>query len=394
MPHTANVNNLVATKSVPSCLQVEVYDLEKNLEVEAQGEDFHAQVPGAQRSFVHFFPEIADSSSTTLPLSLSVSELPCYYHQSVSLLSGLTVSTSGSKDFKSIVASRTLSETSQKNVDSTIQKKPSVLFHQKPAVIGEGEDYFLTLFGPSKSLSTNSIHAEKTWKHFSMILEDVGQSRYSAVGDIRISKLNAKGLFVKLINSSLDKELEIGNHILQQKMDGQTVCCYQFLPNIIMQAKSTVTVWAAASERRDNPPSDFLWKEQDKFCTSPNCATILCKPNGEAIAWYTPIHWKQAWEKLETDIEFNRRSIVSPTTKKHMLPWPTAATTAFEDDQDHSKDNYSRHHSEPGHASLKREKGVPVMLFPSQSPWCRSPSVPAHPYCSLIDPHASSKMGR
>ena len=47
---------------------------------------------------------------------------------------------------------------------------------------------------------------------------------------------------MKLINSSLDKELEIGNHILQQNVDGQTVSLYQFLPNIIMQANSTVTV--------------------------------------------------------------------------------------------------------------------------------------------------------
>lgn len=42
---------------------------------------------------------------------------------------------------------------------------------------GEGEDYFLSLFGDSKKLNAHSFHAEKTWKHFSMILEEVGQSR-------------------------------------------------------------------------------------------------------------------------------------------------------------------------------------------------------------------------
>lgn len=40
-------------------------------------------------------------------------------------------------------------------------------------------------------------------------------------------------------------------------------------------------VWAAASEAKHQPPADFLWKEQNKFKTSPNCTTILCKPNGE-----------------------------------------------------------------------------------------------------------------
>ena len=54
--------------------------------------------------------------------------------------------------------------------------------------------------------------------------------------------MNVKGLFVKLINSSPDKELEIGNHTLQQNVGGQTISLYRFLPGIIMQANSTVTV--------------------------------------------------------------------------------------------------------------------------------------------------------
>lgn len=44
-------------------------------------------------------------------------------------------------------------------------------------VTGEGEDYFLSLFGDSKKLLSHSSPAEKAWKHFSMILEEVGQSR-------------------------------------------------------------------------------------------------------------------------------------------------------------------------------------------------------------------------
>ena len=47
----------------------------------------------------------------------------------------------------------------------------------EPAVIGEGEDYFLSLFGDSRKLNEHSLHTEKVWKHFSMILEEVGQSR-------------------------------------------------------------------------------------------------------------------------------------------------------------------------------------------------------------------------
>lgn len=64
----------------------------------------------------------------------------------------------------------------------------------------------------------------------------------SALGDIKIAEVNTKGLFVKLINSSIDKELEIGNHILRQNVNGQTVSLYRFLSNITMQANSTITV--------------------------------------------------------------------------------------------------------------------------------------------------------
>lgn len=64
----------------------------------------------------------------------------------------------------------------------------------------------------------------------------------SSLGDIEIAEVNVKGLFVKLINSSLDKEMAIGDHILQQNVNGQTISLYRFLPNIVMQASSTVTV--------------------------------------------------------------------------------------------------------------------------------------------------------
>ncbi|TKC47213.1 hypothetical protein EI555_007376, partial [Monodon monoceros] len=168
----------------------------------------------------------------------------------------------------------------------------------------------------------------------------------SALGDIKIAEVNVKGLCVKLINSSLDKELEIGNHILQQNVDGQTVSLYQFLPNIIMQANSTVT----------------------------------------AVAWYTPIHWKQAWEKLETDIECDRCSVVSPASQRHMFHWP-AATTTTKEKQDQSKQDISKYQVERVQASLTREKEIPPTLFPNRSPWCHSPHVSAHPYCPLIDPH-------
>jgi hypothetical protein len=46
-------------------------------------------------------------------------------------------------------------------------------------------------------------------------------------------------------------------------------------------------VWAAASEGKHQPPSDFVWKEQVKFQSTPDCTTILCKPSGEVSVCFS-----------------------------------------------------------------------------------------------------------
>ncbi|XP_006897283.1 PREDICTED: intermediate filament tail domain-containing protein 1 [Elephantulus edwardii] len=250
------------------------------------------------------------------------------------------------------------------------------------AVSGEGEDYFHSLFGDSVKLGAHSSHTEKIEKDFSIIFDEVGHFRSSAIWHIKIVDVNTKGLFVKFINSTHDKELDIGDHILQQKVNGQTVSLYRFLPNVIVQANSTVTVWAAASEATHQPPSDFLWKEQNKFVTSPNCTTILSKPNGEAIAWYTPIHWKQRWEKIETDIEFDSHSVVA-TLQKNVFQLPTATTTAPKGRQD--QEETLLHHVGQVQVLIKREKEIPPTLFPTRSPWSNSPDTSGHPYGALTE---------
>ncbi|XP_055990576.1 lamin tail domain-containing protein 1 [Sorex fumeus] len=278
--------------------------------------------------------------------------------------------------------------------DQCVGRQQSSVFRlpkkqDESAVIGEGEDYFLSLFGHSRKMPAHPLYNKKKWTHFSMILEDLGQTRRSALGDVKIAEVNNKGLFVKLVNSSLDKELEIGSHILQQKVKGQTVSLYQFIPNVIMQAQATVTVWAAASEAHHQPPSDFLWKEQETFRTSPNCTTILCQPNGEAVAWYTPVHWQQAWEKLETDIDFDRNLRSNATSKRRIFQWPKVAGIVSRETEDWcEKSSVMCQQRSSGNVSssfFHREQETPPLLFPHSSPWCHSCSCAPHPYCSLIE---------
>ncbi|XP_041592351.1 lamin tail domain-containing protein 1 isoform X2 [Vulpes lagopus] len=339
----AKMKDMQASQETSVALQSELHEQEDKVENQAQREDPHSLLM-RERSLVHFL--LTTDSDTTLPFSRSLSsEMPLSYNLSNPQFSRITVSTAGQKIPRTTLVGHSRSENSL-GVNSFIMTKKQALPVVAPEtpVTGEGEDYFLSLFGDSKKPFTRSFHAEKAWKHFSMILEEVGQSRSSALGDIKIAEVNVKGLFVKLINSSLDKELEIGGHILQQNVNGQTISLYRFLPNVVMQANCTVT----------------------------------------AVAWYTPIHWKQAWEKLETDIEFDRCSIVSPS-QRHRFPWPVSITTT-EEKQDKSDKDISGYQMKQVRVFLKREKENPPLPFPNSSPWCHSPNVPAHPYCPLIEP--------
>ncbi|XP_036889751.1 lamin tail domain-containing protein 1 [Sturnira hondurensis] len=385
------MKDIQGTHDASAALRSQVPEQEEKTEKKTQREDAHADLSRAQQSSVHFLPGFIHSDSTTLSLLWSSSsEMPPRHSPPGHPIGGVTAAP---KSSKSTLLSHFQSETNL-GVNRFIvpKKKTQTLSTQASelAVTGDGEDYFLSLFGDSKKLTTHSFHTSRSWKHFSMILEEVGHCRSSAFGDIKI--VEVKDLYVKLTNSSIDKEIEIGNHILQQNVNGQAVSLFRFPPNTVMHATSTVTVWTAASKANHQPPSDFLWKEENKFSTSPNCTTILCKPNGEAIAWYTPIHWKQAWEKLENDIEFEGCSIVSPTSQRHVFHWPKATTTT-QGKHDQSNKHILNRQIEPVPQFLKREKEVPPTLFPSRSPWCDSPNTPAHPYCPLIEPHDANTAG-
>ncbi|XP_052028894.1 lamin tail domain-containing protein 1 [Apodemus sylvaticus] len=342
--------------------------------------------PSKQHSSVHFFPKIMDSSSTLIPLSCSFSqEMPVSFYQMPSAQdSGFTLSSGIPLTSKSTIVScshkdSSLGKQSPSFIAPKRQLQPSS--ELDTYVLGDGEDYFLSLFGESKKLTARTSQTEDVSKHLSVILEEVGQFTSSSLGDIKIAEVNVKGFFVRLVNSSDEKEVEIGNHILQQNVNGHAVSLYRFPHNITLQASSTVTVWAAASEAKPQPPTDFVWDEQSRFRSSPDCTTILCNPNGEAIAWYTPIHWKQAWEKLETDIEFERCSVVIPSMRSHMFGWTTASATSI------SKDKEEPVQKTPSQVCpvLVREKEIPPTVLPNKSPWCRNPNTSPHPYSSLID---------
>ncbi|XP_028397529.1 lamin-B2-like [Dendronephthya gigantea] len=109
----------------------------------------------------------------------------------------------------------------------------------------------------------------------------------SHTGHVKILEVNPSGKYVRLFNSSTFQDEEIGGFMIQQNISGSPVTVFRFPPRTKLKANSHVTVWSAVSLVPHNPPSDFLWKDQHKWGTGPECTTILCKPNGQAVAWTT-----------------------------------------------------------------------------------------------------------
>lgn len=62
-----------------------------------------------------------------------------------------------------------------------LKKQPQQSLDSGMLVLGEGEDYFLSLFGESKKLTALPSQAKDMTTHLSVILEEVGQftSRYT-----------------------------------------------------------------------------------------------------------------------------------------------------------------------------------------------------------------------
>ncbi|CAM5082682.1 unnamed protein product [Eretmochelys imbricata] len=251
--------------------------------------------------------------------------------------------------------------------------------------LGQGQDYFSSLFTDSKRNVQHPGPLERQGRTPSAA-EDYTSSASSAIGNLKIAEVHSGGHFVKILNCCPDKEEGIGEYTLQQNVSGHPVTLFRFPPRIRMKANSTVTVWTADAKVLHKPPSDFLWKEQDRFKTGSECTTILCEPNGQAVAWYTPIHWnrKQGWEEQEDDkyLKSSKKPIMP--TKMQRDEWEKEPESVIIDTEQEGA--VQGQTEERGPVFIKREKKIPATLFPTQNSWCRSPASPTHPHFSLLRP--------
>ncbi|XP_078333250.1 lamin-B2.L-like isoform X7 [Crassostrea virginica] len=199
---------------------------------------------------------------------------------------------------------------------------------------------------------------------------------FSAVGDIKILEVNQDGKYVRLVNDG-KQEAEFGGHMIQQNVGGHPVAVYRFPPRTKFPGNSTLTVWAGSNDPiLHQPPSDYVWKEQQKWGTGPECTTILCKPNGQAIAWTTAAH------------RFTKNAFEEPSPASQQV----VADEPVQDDQNIDNDSLTEmtvniNEPKPDSVYLKREKQQPNVLTPQKHPHGTSPGREIHPHTSQPRPY-------
>ncbi|XP_066489939.1 lamin tail domain-containing protein 1 isoform X2 [Tiliqua scincoides] len=239
-------------------------------------------------------------------------------------------------------------------------------------LLGQGQDYVRSLFADSRKTDL-----EGKVRRLNASAEYLSSITSSAVGNLKIVEVHPNGLYMKILNTSPDQEESIGGHTLQQNLYGHPVLTFHFPPKIRMKAGSRITVWAACSEMPHKPPSDFLWKECKRFKFDPVCTTILCNPNGQAVAWYTPINWNQKQTKAEEKSERPLKNIRPPRIPQPKDNLEARTISAWQANAGKSP----AEKTEP--EFIVREEKTPPNLYPMQSAWCQSPNASTHPHYSI-----------
>ncbi len=112
----------------------------------------------------------------------------------------------------------------------------------------------------------------------------------SYVGNVKIHEVNKNGYYVRLLNVSSTIDEDLSNYIVQQMVATMPVAVFRIASATKLAPGHTLTIWARTDEVVQQPPHTFIWNEQEKWGTGPECTTILAKPNGQAVSWTTGCH--------------------------------------------------------------------------------------------------------
>uniref|UniRef100_A0A8D2LEA4 LTD domain-containing protein n=1 Tax=Varanus komodoensis TaxID=61221 RepID=A0A8D2LEA4_VARKO len=362
---------LDAIEEKNASLQHEISSLKSTLGYFKGAEAAHCQLPSAPVQF-----HCNSESKASLTAKPSEKVLYSWFMQSSEV--SLTPRKSSSRMVRFPVSSLLTLEKSLAPSNSSFLQKQYVPCSSNSSLgsnaLGQGQDYIRALFADSKKAASEP--EEKAGRPH-VPHEYYNSSASSAVGNLKIVEVHPGGHYVKILNSSADKEEGIGDYTLQQNIYGHPIAIFRFPPKIRMKANSSVTVWAMNSKMPHKPPTDYLWKDMDKFKPGPECTTILCNPGGQAVAWYTPINWNQ--KPKEDEGGRIHRTLIQPIIGVHQQRdrW---ATRTFDKWQGNASQIWAEE-KEPDF--ILREEKRPPSLWPVQNSWCQSPSCCTHPHYSM-----------
>jgi len=120
---------------------------------------------------------------------------------------------------------------------------------------------------------------------------------------VRIHEIEPEnGDYLRLLNVSNSDDYDLSDHFIQQNIACVPTSRFKFPSNTFIRAGQTVTVstflssfsllclvclfnieiWCGVTrDIEPQPPHVFLWKEQRRWQTGPECVTVLAKPTGQ-----------------------------------------------------------------------------------------------------------------
>ncbi|XP_059144868.1 uncharacterized protein LOC131932008, partial [Physella acuta] len=247
--------------------------------------------------------------------------------------------------------------------------------------LGVGRDYFDEMFHDLKRdtlFPKSRPKSSPLERSVPSSFQDYSVTTSSAIGDLKVLEVNQDGKYVRLVNDG-PTEFEFGGYMIQQNVGGHPVAVFRFPPRTKFMPDSTITVWAGVNDPRlNNPPTDFYWKEHQKWGSGPECTTILCRPNGQAVAWSTAAHRvkKDAFEEKpvsrnDTEFKTNKKEETEPRDDEDSLT-------------EYNTDIIGIKHEQPVY--LRREKQQPPTLSASKHPHGHQPKAYVHPHTGVERP--------
>eukprot|EP00058_Branchiostoma_floridae_P001242 XP_002586730.1 hypothetical protein BRAFLDRAFT_121709 [Branchiostoma floridae] len=151
----------------------------------------------------------------------------------------------------------------------------------------EGEEQRLKLTPtPSPTASNHSISHDcrgRTSKRKRVEMESE-ESGSSSSGAVAVGGVDLEGKFVKLQNTSAEKDMSMGGWLLKRTVGGGEEISYKFPSRYVLKAGQSVTVWATEGGGTHSPPSDLLFRGQASWGSGDDTKTLLVNDSGEEMA--------------------------------------------------------------------------------------------------------------